>query len=141
MAAQQARSTDRRGAGALILVVLIGILIILILYFGVGGNGSYMQQVQQTRKQGREMATDISVQQQTLLIAMYRQSNGKLPRSVEDMGDDAIHFRDPWGGPMTFTILEGKGGAPTKVKFHSDGPDKTAGTRDDIEKTETLPPI
>ncbi len=129
---------DRRGTGALLLVVLIAVLIILLLYFA-GGSGSYMNQVKQTRKSGRQMVVDIQTDQYTKLICIYRDNNGgKLPKSVEDMGDDASSFIDPWGGRVTFTIEEVKNGK-AKVHYHSPGPDKEDGTPDDINKTDTLP--
>jgi hypothetical protein len=128
---------DRRGTGALLLVVLIAVLIILLLYFA-GGSGSYMNQVKKTRQSGRQVATEISVQQFSILIAQFRQTNGRLPKNVEDMGDDAASFIDPWGNRVTFTIEDTKNG-PTKVRYHSPGPDKEEGTPDDINKTDTLP--
>lgn len=129
---------DRRGNGALILIVLLAIAIMLYLYFG-GGNHSYMNQVVQTRNKGRELATDISTQQFTDLIVMYRDQNGHLPKGVEDMGDEANSFRDPWGSPVTFTIVDDKEHHKTLIKYHSNGPDGTAGTPDDINKTDPLP--
>jgi hypothetical protein len=137
---QQLARWERRGSGALILVVLIALAIILFLYFG-GGKGSYMNQVKQTRQKGRDTAVAISFDQFNMLIGMYHQRNGKYPRSVEEMEDDAPSFRDPWGGPVTFTIEESKGRGPAQVRYHSPGPDQTDGTPDDINKTETLPPL
>lgn len=128
---------DRRGAGALILVVLIALAIILVLYFA-GGNSSYMSQVANTRRQGRQMATDLATNQLTILIAQYRQEQGKLPQSPSDFEDHAAAFKDPWGGPITFTFEESRGG-PTKVVYSSPGPDGETGTSDDVTKTETLP--
>src|SRR5690348_15139519 len=124
------RAMDRRGSGALILVVLIALVIILLLYFG-GGSSSYMNQVKKTRQSGRQMVTDIETDQFDKLIIIYRDNNGgKLAKGVEDMGDDAASFQDPWGGRVTFTIEEPKGGGKAKVHYHSPGPDKEDGTPD-----------
>jgi hypothetical protein len=138
MASQVWYRQDRRGAGALILVVLIGLVIILLLYFA-GGQHSYMGQVAQTRKRGRELAVDLSTQQFSILIAQYRQEHGKLPKSPADFEDNAASFQDPWGGPVTFTCEDDKRTGKTIVHYHSDGPDKEPNTRDDINKTDTLP--
>lgn len=140
MVRHASRRWDRRGNGALILIVLIAIAIMLYLYFG-GGNHSYMNQVKNTRKAGRDEAVTISFDQFNTLIGIYHQQNGKYPKSVEDMGDDAASFRDPWGGAVTFTIEDPKNGKPPKVKYHSPGPDREDGTPDDINRTETLPPL
>ena len=138
MASQTWYRQDRRGVGALILVVLIGLVIILLLYFA--GNKSYMGQVAQTRKRGQQVAEDIQTDQLTKLIFIYRQNNdGKLPKGVQDMGDDAQYFRDPWGGAITFTIEENERGGGAKIKYHSPGRDGQDGTPDDINKTEPLP--
>ncbi len=131
-------SPHRRGSGALILVVLIALLIILILYFG-GGKSSYMNQVSNTRKQGKQVAQDINTGQLTTMISQYRQENGKLPKTWEDMeGLPRESYMDPWGKPMTFRCEEDKRGGKTKVIFHSDGPDGEPNTEDDINRAETL---
>src|SRR5712675_502214 len=115
-------SDTRRGNGAVILSLLIVMAIILYLYFGSTGGGSsggstskpgsgsggssYMGQVQQTRKRGREEANQISTQQMTTLIVIYRDANnGKLPRSPKDL-DNPSDFNDQWGHEMTFSFEE-----------------------------------
>lgn len=130
----------RRGNGALILVVLLAIAIMLFLYFGsMGGNKSYMQTVASSRKQAKQTVQDIATQQLGILIAQYRVDNGKLPKTPEEL-DNAAAVRDPWGGTITWTFEEPKGGrGNTKVIYHSNGPDGQAGTEDDVTKTETLP--
>jgi|GraSoiStandDraft_4_1057263.scaffolds.fasta_scaffold428467_2 hypothetical protein len=132
-------ATFRRGNAGLILVVLIALAIILYLMFGTG----YMGTVATTRKQGKQLVQDINTQQMSMLIAMYRRdNNGKLPTSPADMEDNASYFKDPWGGPLTFTFEESKGrNGPTKVIYHSNGPDGEAKTEDDVNKTDTLPPL
>ena len=61
-------SPRTRGMGALLVVVLVAMLIILLLYFG-GGKSSYMNQVSNTRKQGKQMAQDINTGQLTIMIS------------------------------------------------------------------------
>jgi len=131
----------RRGNGALILVVLIALAIILFLYFGsMGGSKSYMGTVASTRKQAKQTVQDINTQQMSTLIAIYRQNNGKLPKSPADLEENAQYFKDPWGGPLTFTFEEGKGrNGPTKVIYHSNGPDGEPNTEDDVTKVDTVP--
>jgi hypothetical protein len=145
-------SDTRRGNGALILVVLITIAIVLYLMFGMNsggssggstskpGGGSYMGQVAQTRKQGRETANEISTQQLSILIAQYRQEhNGKLPKSPTDFDDGGASFNDQWGHQMSFSFEENKATGKTVVKYHSNGPDGEPGTEDDVTRTDVLP--
>ena len=129
---------SRRGNVGLILVVLISLAIILYLMFGTG----YAKSVSTSRKQAREVVQTIETQQMSLLIAGYRRDNdGKLPKTADDIEGNGGIFKDPWGGPITFTFEEGKRGGPTKVTYHSNGPDGEAKTADDVSKTDTLPPI
>jgi hypothetical protein len=130
----------RRGHGALILVVLIALVIILILYFGSGpGGGSYMQQVAQTRKQGKQMARDLQTQQLVILMSQYRQDNGKLPGSWDDLEAPRESTLDPWGKPMSFSFETDNKTGKTTVTFRSDGPDGEPNTGDEVSKTDTLP--
>jgi hypothetical protein len=148
------QSSNRRGHGALIIMVLLVMGIILSLLFGTGGGGSgsgsttkpgsgsggtsYMGQVSKTRKQGKAMAQDIATQQLTLLITQYREANSnKLPKGPGDMGDDAVYFKDPWGNEMAFSFENQRG--KTLVTYRSKGPDGEANTEDDVSKTDTLP--
>lgn len=147
-------SDTRRGNGALILSLLIVMAIILYLYFGTGGSGgsgngstskpgsggsSYIGQVQQTRKKGREEAIAINTQQLSILIAQYRQeNNGKLPKTPSDMEGGGA-FNDQWGHEMTFSFEENKQTGKTTVKYHSNGPDGEPNTEDDITRTDVLP--
>lgn len=134
-------TAHRRGNAGLILVVLIALAIILYLMFGVGGKGT-VGLAASSRKQAKQTVQDINTQQMSMLIAMYRQRNGKLPKGPEEMEDDAQYFKDPWGGPLTFTFEESKGrNGPTRVIYHSNGPDGEAKTEDDVNKTDTLPPL
>lgn len=142
---------NRRGHGALILVVLISIAIVLYLMFGMstgggsggstskggGGGSTYMGQVAGTRKQGKETAADISTQQLSILIAQYRSENNKLPKTPADLGDSQGAFRDPWGNEMAFSFEDQRG--KTVVKFVSRGPDGEANTEDDVTRTDSLP--
>jgi hypothetical protein len=146
---------NRRGHGALIVMVLISMAIILYLMFGTTGGGSsggsttkpgsggggtsYMGQVSKTRKQGKETAADISTQQLCVLIAQYRNENNKLPKAPADLGDSQSYFKDAWGNEMTFSFEEQKGTGKTAVKFKSKGPDGEANTEDDVTRTDTLP--
>lgn len=129
--------TRRGGAAFGIIGLLIVVAIILYLMFGnMGGGSSYADKVNTTRKQGREMANELSTQQMTLLIAMYRQNNEKLPKKPADL-ESPGSFNDQWGQEMTFTFEES--GGRTKVTYHSIGPDGEANTEDDIKRTDTLP--
>jgi hypothetical protein len=127
----------RRGHGALIVVVLIALAIVLYLMFGNMGGTSYMQQVGETRKQGRAMVETLNTRQLSILIAQYRVEHDRLPRTAADLGNEAA-FRDRWGGPITFTFEESPSGH-TVVIYHSNGPDGERGTELDIEQRDTLP--
>ncbi len=144
----------RRGNGALILVVLISMAIILYLMFGMSTGGSssggstskpgsggstYMGQVSKTRKQGKETAADINTQQLCVLIAQYRNENGKLPKTPADLGDSQTYFKDAWGNEMTFSCEEQKATGKVMVKFKSRGPDGEANTEDDVTRADSLP--
>lgn len=139
MAHQAARSSRsaRRGGAGLILVVLITLAIILVLYFGNFGGGSYMQGVQQTREQGRQMHVQVNTQQLMTLITQYKLQNDRLPSSVEDLEAPAAAFRDPWGQQITFEFEQN--GASTTVVFRSPGPDGESGTEDDVVMREPMP--
>lgn len=128
----------RRGNGALILVVLIAMAIILLLMFG-GGNSSYMNQVSNTKKKGRETVNEINTSQLSLLIAQYRQANGKLPTTWEEMEAPAASYTDQWGTPMTFTCETDKRTGQTKVTYRSNGPDTEPNTADDIVRKDNVP--
>lgn len=140
----------RRGNVGLVLVVLIAIAIIMFLMFRAGGGG-IAGQASSARKQAKATVQEINTQQMSLLIGMYRSNNnGKLPKTVADLDDNSGIFKDPWGGPITFTFQEtgaggrgktGGAGGQTKVIYHSNGPDGEAGTADDVTKTDTLPPL
>jgi hypothetical protein len=133
-------SGARRGSGALILVVLIALAIILYLMFGNGGSGgSYMKQMSNARVNAKRTVQEINTQQLSILIGQYRQEHGKLPQTAADMEAEA-YFKDPWGGPITFTFESSKGpGGGTRVHYHSNGPDGEAKTEDDQDKVDTLP--
>lgn len=130
----------RTGHGALIIMVLIVMVFIFVLMFAnFGGGGSYTQQIGQTKQQGKALAQDISTRQLSILIAQYRQEQGRLPTAPADLDND-LAFRDPWGGTITFSFEGGAGaGGPTTVIYHSNGPDGIRGTADDITKRDTLP--
>lgn len=117
--------------------LLIVVAIIALLMVGNFGGGSYANHVSQTRKQGRETAAEISTQQLSILIAQYRQENGKLPKGPADLEQPGV-FNDPWGNEMTFTFETDKFGK-TKVTYRSKGPDGESGTPDDVNRTDTLP--
>jgi hypothetical protein len=130
--------SNRRGHGALILVVLLALAIILVMMFA-GGNKSYVSQVNQTRKKGKETAAEIQTGQLTLLMAQYRQENGgKLPTTWEDLESAPSQLTSPFGKPMTFRFETDKNGKTT-VFYHSDGPDGEPNTGDEINRTDTLP--
>jgi hypothetical protein len=131
-------NVGRRGNGALILVVLIAMAIILFLMFG-GGKSSYMNQVSNTRKKGRETVNEINTGQLSILIAQYRQTSGKLPATWDEMEAPRESYTDQWGTPMTFTCDTDKRTGQTKVTYRSNGPDTEPNTADDIVRTENVP--
>jgi hypothetical protein len=129
----------RRGSGAFLLVILLALAIVLYLMFGSGGTGtSYMKQVSSARVNAKRTVQQINTQQLSILIGQYRQEHGSLPKTAADMEADA-YFKDPWGGPITFTFESPRGGAVTQVHYHSNGPDGEAKTEDDQDHTDTLP--
>src|SRR5262245_6436788 len=114
-----ARRGDRGfGAGGVgLLVILLALCIILYMMFGNGGSGkSYMQGIQASRKNAKELKSDIQTYGLTQLLVAYNSSNGKLPKTAEETGDEAS-FRDPWGNPITFTYQTENG--KTFVIYHS----------------------
>jgi len=131
------RTPTRPGNGAVILSLLIVVAIVLYLMFGTGGGKkSYMDEVKQTRDNGRETARKISTEQMSLLIAIYRQTNNKLPKNPADL-ESPNAFNDQWGKEMTFTFEEVRG--KTTIKYHSAGPDGELKTLDDVGYTDTVP--
>jgi hypothetical protein len=130
------RTPVRHGNGFLILSVLIVMGIILYLMFGKMGGTTYMDQVKKTRDNGRETARQIRTEQMSLLIAMYRESNKKLPVKVEDLESPGA-FNDGWGKEMTFKFEEVNG--KTKIIYHSAGSDGDMGNADDVDYTDWVP--
>lgn len=131
------RTPVRRGNGALILMVLIVVAIGLYLMFGnTGGGKSYMDTVKKTRDDGRKMARDIKTDQMSMVIAIYRQTNNKLPKTVEELESPGA-FNDPWGKEMTFTFTDERG--KTNVTYLSAGPDGEFKTADDVTYNDALP--
>jgi hypothetical protein len=130
------QAASRRGNGALILMVLIVLAIGAFLMFGNMGGTSYMGQVKQARDNGRNMAREIKTDQMTLLIAMYRQTNRKLPKVPADLESPGA-FNDSWGKELSFTFEERAG--KTIVRYASAGPDGVGGNADDKVYEDTLP--
>jgi hypothetical protein len=126
----------RRGHGGLILMVLIVLGIGLYLMFGNMGGTSYAQQIKKTRDNGRETARVIKTDQMSLLIAMYRQANNKLPATPADLESPGA-FNDQWGKEMKFTFTERNG--KTIIIYKSAGPDGQEGTADDVEYEDAVP--
>jgi cell division protein FtsB len=131
-------SPHRRGHGAVILVLLLGVALVLYLAFGnMGGGKSYTQQLSTTRQQGIQMARELETRQLSILIAQYRAENNRLPQTAADLDNDAA-FRDPWGNPLTFTFETPRNG-PVKIFYRSAGPDGELNTEDDVVKEDSLP--
>lgn len=126
-------------AGFALIGILVVLVIILIIYFGNGGGGSYAGQMSQARKQGRELSLELNTRQLTLLIATFRQTNGRSPKTWEELEAPASSYADPWGAPLTFTIEEERGGGRARVLYRSSGLDGQPGTEDDITKSDDLP--
>jgi hypothetical protein len=126
------------GAGGVgLLVILIALCIILYMMFGNGGSGkSYVQGIQAGRNNARELKADIQTYGFTQLIVAYHAQNGKLPKTAEELGEEAS-LRDPWGNQMSFTYQPENG--KTFVVYHSNGPDGQPNTQDDIIKRDQLP--
>jgi hypothetical protein len=130
----------RRGSGAFVLVILMALAIALYVMFAANGSGSYMKQMSKARTNAKATVQQINTQQLSILIGQYRQEHGKLPATAAEMEAES-YFKDPWGGPITFTFETGAGGAGavTKVHYHSNGPDLEPKTEDDQDRTDTLP--
>ena len=128
----------RLGAGIGLLMMLIVVGIGLSMMFGGFGGKSYMQTVNQGRKQGIDTAAEISTQQLTTCIMAYKLSNNKLPQTPEEL--DCGPLLDPWKRPMTFTYKTEKGGSGEiiTVIWRSAGPDANMNTSDDIVKEDRL---
>lgn len=120
----------------MLLALLLVVGVVLIMMFGKTGGTSYMDQVKQTRDSGREMAREIRTEQMSLLIAMYREANKRLPKTPADLESPGA-FNDGWGKEMTFSFEERTG--KTMVKYHSAGPDGVAGNDDDKAYADTIP--
>ena len=117
-------------------MVLIVLGIGLYLMFGNMGGTSYAQQIKKTRDNGRETARVIKTDQMSLLIAMYRQANNKLPAIPADLESPGA-FNDQWGKEMKFTFTE-RNGKTIRI-YKSAGPDGQEGTADDVEYEDAVP--
>lgn len=118
-------------------MILIVLAIVLYMMFGnTSGGKSYMDTVKQTRDDGRKMVRDIKTDQMSMVIAIYRETSKKLPKTVEELESPGA-FNDPWGKEMTFTFQEERG--KTTVVYLSAGPDGEFKTADDKTYTDTLP--
>ena len=126
----------RRGNGLVLLALLLVVVVVLVMMFGKTGGTSYMDQVKKTRDSGREMAREIRTEQMSLLIAMYREANKRLPKTPADLESPGA-FNDGWGKEMTLSFEEKMG--KTMVKYHSAGPDGVAGNDDDKVYADTIP--
>ncbi|MDX2114863.1 MAG: type II secretion system protein [Planctomycetota bacterium] len=117
-----------------LLGILVVAAIVLALMFGsFGGNKSYVEQVQQTKKDGESMSIAIQAQQLAVLVTDFRLNNeNKTPTSFADLKTDAASFTDKWGNPLRFRL---EGPSPREARtliVTSDGPDGAADTADDI---------
>jgi hypothetical protein len=126
----------RHGNGVFLIGLLLVVGIILYLMFGKMGSTTYMDQVKKTRDNGREMARQIRTEQMSLLIAMYRESNKKLPKTPADLESPGA-FNDGWGVEMSFTFGEQAG--KTTVIYLSAGPDNKPGNDDDVKYNDIIP--
>lgn len=67
-------------------------------------------------------------------IAIYERKNGRLPDTLDDLGEpspDNVYFPvDPWGTGIKYTLS-----SDGTFELRSAGPDKFFGTEDDIAKT------
>lgn len=148
--------TRRRGNAAFgLLALLIVAAIILYLMFGMGGKssstagtgsggnnsggGGYLGAAAGARNSGRELAKELNAHEIARMIAIYRQTNSKLPATVADLEAPAQTTSDRWGNQITFTFSESGGGGPTKVMIRSNGPDGESNTTDDVITTEDVP--
>jgi hypothetical protein len=153
--------TRRRGNAAFgLLALLIVAAIILYLMFGMGGKGSstagtgsggnnsgsggggYLGAAAGARNSGRELAKELNAHEIARMIAIYRQTNSKLPATVADLEAPAQSTADRWGNQITFTFSESGGGGAggtTKVLIRSNGPDGEPNTADDVVTTEDVP--
>lgn len=145
----------RIGGGAIIgllLVVVIGAFLMFgdlgALMGGGGGGGggtggegpsggtSYIGQVGKTRGTAKAMRLDMNLAQLAIVAAQYRESNKRLPGSIEEL-DVGSAGNDQWGQPVRISF-EGPADA-TNMVVKSMGEDGEWGTEDDIEMKEAVP--
>ncbi len=130
----------RRGnVGFGLIVLLIVLAIGMIIYFGVGGgNTGLAQQAAKSRDTARDVRTAVNTKQLAILIAQYREENGRLPASAAEVSGTRGVFNDQWGTEMRLDFVE-RPGFNTRVVFVSAGADGEFGTGDDARYEEELP--
>lgn len=129
----------RRGNGALILMVLIGVAIMLVVMFGnFGGNKSYMQNVAGAKKKGDTTGVEVLAYSLVQMLTHERAMNpDSVPTTFEAMGTTESAFIDPWGKPIRWEFDDPT--RPTSVTVISDGPDGLPGSEDDVVVEKPLP--
>lgn len=130
------RTPAAHGHGLVLLGLLLAVGLILFLMFGRMGGTSYADQIKKTRDNGRETARKIRTEQMSLLIAMYRQTNSKLPKVPADLESPGA-FNDGWGKEMTFTFTDRNG--KMMITYHSAGSDGVVGNTDDVTYEDSVP--
>lgn len=132
------RAGWRRGNGALILMLLIGVALVLVLMFGNFGGKSYMQNVAGAKKKGNETGVDVLAYSLVQMITAARATNpDAVPTSFEDLGAAESAYIDPWGKPIRWEYDDAK--HPKSVRVISDGPDGQPGTGDEVVVEKPLP--
>ncbi len=128
---------SRPNGYAMILGVLVVLAIVLVMYFGnLTGSGSYVQKVQQTKKDSEVLNLSILAQDLGRAVAIYAMSNNdRMPQTYEDMGLSESSYRDPWGNTMRFEIIDGP---PRQIALISNGPDGQPDTGDEQRGTAPL---
>lgn len=128
-----------RGSAAFGLIGLLLVMgIVLYLMFGNMGGTSYMDQVKETRDQGRQLSIDMQTQQLLTSITQYALTNDELPQSMEDLEAPSGAFLDPWGLQVRFTCEKDPRSGKGLVYVVSAGPDGEFDTEDDLTKTGNL---
>ena len=125
-------------AGALLIILLLGVGLMLLLTFGGGGLKGTAQTAQQAKNSAETTVNEVVVAQLVQAIAAQELASGRQPTGMDDLpAADSGAFNDPWGNRLSF-VIEGDRRS-RDVVITSTGPDGEPGTEDDIEIRRRLP--
>jgi hypothetical protein len=130
-------------AGALILLLLIGVAVMLFLMFGGPGQPGVAQKALETKEAGEQIADEIQVRSIMQLVAAEMMSPGRDRRdplpSMDDLGESARAITDHWGNRFRLDYeTDPSRRAPTAL-ITSAGPDGQFDTEDDIVYRRSIP--